>query len=155
MSFIATGGASTQPKESIVNDGFFPDVDPADMRQMMRLDGTVTNERMNHSLIESIASANRELGVWKATQIAAGYTTLAAVPAPQLAEISTLLHYYKRAVYALAKANLIERYRDFDSTNAGNQKADQLENPIDDLRRDARWAINDIIGISRTTVELI
>ena len=30
-----------------------------------------------------------------------------------------------------------------------------MENPIDDLRRDARWAISDILGIGRTTVELI
>lgn len=153
MSFIAKADAPAETP--IANDGFFPDIDPVDAREVVRMDGTVTAERLHHSLIDAISSINGELGAWKAAQIAAGHATLAAVPAPAIATISIHVHHYKRAVYALTKANLVERYRDFDSTNAGNKKADQMENPIDDLRRDVRWAISDILGICRTTVELI
>ena len=155
MSFIAAGGSGVQPKATIANDGFFPDIDPEEVRAAHRLDGTVTPERLRHSLIEAIASTNRELGAWKAAQILAGYQTLDAVPADMLDGESVQLSRYRRAVYSTAKASLSERYRDYDSTAAGNKKADEMENPIDDLRRDARWAINDILGISRTTVELI
>ena len=77
------------------------------------------------------------------------------VPAEQIAATSIHVHRYLRAVGCFAKASLTERYRDFDTTAAGNKKADQLENPIDDLRRDARWAISGILGIGRNTVELI
>lgn len=153
MSFIAKADAAVET--AIANDGFFPSINPVDARDAMRMDGTVTAERLRNSLIDAISSVNDELAVWKAAQIAAGHATLTAVPASTVDAISAHLHRYKRAVYAMSKANLIERYRDFDSTNAGNKKADQMENPIDDLRRDARWAISDILDIGRTTVELI
>ena len=55
----------------------------------------------------------------------------------------------------MTKANLIEHYRDFDSTGDGHKAADKLELSADDLYRDARFAIRDIIGQSHTTVELI
>ena len=62
---------------------------------------------------------------------------------------------YRRAVYCEAKANLLERYRDFDATGEGQRRADAIESPIDDLRRDARWACRAITGEGRTSVELI
>lgn len=65
------------------------------------------------------------------------------------------VHRYGRAIGCSAKAVLLERYRDYDTTAAGNKKSDQLDSPVDDLRRDARWAISGILGISRNTVELI
>lgn len=153
MGFIAQPDAAVET--AIANDGFFPSINPVDARDAMRMDGTVTAERLRNSLIDAISSVNDELAAWKAAQNVAGHATLADVPAGTVDEISVHLHRYKRAVYAMSKANLIERYRDFDSTNSGNKKADQMENPIDDLRRDARWAISDILGIGRTTVELI
>jgi len=153
MSFIAKADAA--PETAITNDGFFPNIDPVNAREELRLDGTVTAARLRSALIDAITTANDELDTWKATQIAAGSATLADVPAKQIDGASVHLHRYKRAVYALTKANLTERYRDFDSTAAGNKNADQMETPIDDYRRDARWALNDILGIGRTTVELI
>jgi hypothetical protein len=153
MSFIATAG--TAPAAAITNDGFFPDIDPADVREKMRLDGTVTDARLRDSLINAIISVNKELDEWQAAQIAAGYATLADVPAKKLDVISVQIHRYLRAVYAQAKANLTERYKDFDSTNSGGKKADQMESTVDDYHRDVRWAISDIMGISRNTTELI
>jgi hypothetical protein len=65
------------------------------------------------------------------------------------------VHRYRRAVYSTAGAELAERYRGFDATGSGNANADQLTPTIDEYRRDARWAISDILGLGRTTVELI
>ena len=62
---------------------------------------------------------------------------------------------YQRAVYATAKAELIERYRDFDSTDAGQRRAETMELSVDDYRRQARYAIRDILGRPRATVELL
>ncbi|MGX2951352.1 head completion/stabilization protein [Ursidibacter sp. B-7004-1] len=52
-------------------------------------------------------------------------------------------------------ANLYERYRSFDSTKEGADKAQEYENSVDDLRRDARFAIRDLLNINRWTSELI
>jgi hypothetical protein len=58
-------------------------------------------------------------------------------------------------VYCTAGAELAERYRGLDTTGTGQSAADQLTPVIDEYRRDARWAISDILGLTRTTVELI
>jgi hypothetical protein len=60
-----------------------------------------------------------DLRAYAAAQIAAGHATLAAVPAPQLDGQSVQILRYARAVALHAKAELIERYRDYDLTPAG------------------------------------
>lgn len=155
MSFVATTPPRLEHEPPIINDGFWPDIDPAEARARMRLDGTVTAARLRAALVEAIAATNTQLATWQADQVAAGYATLAAVPAPSLDGTSAHAHRYQRAVACTAAATLIERHRSFDATNDGHQYADKLESPIDDLRRDAHWAIADILGRPRSTVELI
>lgn len=154
-SFVVNSPAPTLPEAVISSGAFWPDVDPVKMRAVQRIDGTITPERLRDALIEAIASVNTELGLWSTARVAEGYATLDAVPADTVDTVSINVHRYLRAVGCFAKSSLIERYRDFDTTAAGNKKADQLDSPIDDLRRDARWAISSILGIGRNTVELI
>ncbi|MBR8314240.1 head completion/stabilization protein [Burkholderia dolosa] len=158
MSFVSTPPLS-QPSETpappITNDAFYPDVSLEHARDTMRLDGTVTDARLRHELLAAIASVNDELRAARSAWREAGITRLADVPADQLDGESVLLQHYRRAVYCLAKATLIERYRDYDTTGDGARRADELEPQSDELRRDARWAISDIVGRPRVTVELI
>lgn len=154
-SFVVNVPAPTPAEAKITSAEFWPEVDPVAIRAAHRIDGTITIERLRDALIEAIATVNTELSTWRAARELEGRATLSAVPAEVVSAISVNVNRYHRAVGCLTKALLIERYRDFDTTAAGNKKADQLESPIDDLRRDARWAINDILGIGRTTVELI
>lgn len=155
MSFVVTAPTPEIPETAITSAAFWPAVDPAAVRAAQRIDDTITTARLREALIEAIASVNGELAAWRASRELEGRASLAEVPAETIDDISINVHRYQRAVGCMAKASLIERYRDFDTTAAGNKKADQLENPIDDLRRDARWAISSILGIGRTTVELI
>ena len=155
MSFVVTSPAAAPADDPIENGDFWPEIDPAKIREAQRIDTTVTDPRLRDALIEAIASVNGELVTWRAAQVAAGYDSLADVPAEEIAGASIKTHRYLRAVGCTAKASLIERYRDYDTTARGDRKADVMENPIDDLRRDARWAISDIQGIGRTTIELI
>lgn len=153
-SFIAT--APAQPGQTLIaNDGFFPDIDVNQALAAMREDGTVTPERFRSALVEAALSVNDELVGWKASQQAAGYATLEAVPAAAIDGKSAHLHRYLRALYCQARAGLIERYRDYDATASGNKTAEALLQAVEDLRRDARWAVSDILGITRATVELI
>jgi hypothetical protein len=145
----------SQEPQPVKNDGFFPDVDLSDVRRVVRLDGTVSNDRLLESIVVAMALTNRDLADWKQAQIDAGYTSLDLVPAAQINEASVLLSHYKRAVYYAARADLIERYRDFDTTGAGDRLADELADSISDARRNARWAVLDIVGRAHLTVELI
>ena len=164
MSFIAfappsAGGAVTLPEAGHVeNDGFYPDIVLQDMRDSMRLDGTVTSARLTQAIVAAVLHVNAELRDWKLLQIAAGFASLAAVPAERVNRESVLIAHYRRAVYCWAKADLIEKYRDFDSTGSSlsNMKAmEALDNAPSEQRRNAHWAISDIIGRSHMTVELI
>jgi len=153
-SFFASEPAASDQSQ-IVNDGFFPDIDVDTATEAMRQDGTVTAERLRGALVEAALSVNADLAMWRAEQQAAGYATLVAVPAAQIDGKSAHAHRYLRAVYCEARAGLIERYRDYDATAAGDRKAEALMQAVEDLRRDARWAASDIVGRPRSTVELI
>lgn len=153
MSFVSVPPA--RPVAAISNISFFPDIDLAEARDAMRLDGTASDARLRVALVEAIALVNRDLRAWRQQRIVAGTTRLADVEAEQIDGVSELVHHYKQAVFSLATASLQERYRSFDTTWEGHTRAGHLEMPIDDLRRDARCAIRNILGIEHTTVELI
>jgi hypothetical protein len=160
-SFIANEPAPTAaapdgtPAAGIVsNDGFFPDIDKAHLRAAMRLNGTVTDERLVDALVSAIINVNGELAGWKAASVAAGAADVESM-LPKIGGQSVKATLYRTAVYRSTKADLTERYRDFDSTKSGAHEADQLDTTVDDDRKAARWAIRDLLGVNRTTVELI
>ena len=155
MSFITTSPLPETVTTIITNSVFWPDIDLSQLRDAVRIDGTVTDERLTHAVINAISAVNRDLSLWKQAQQAAGTATLADAAAEEINGESELKQLYLRAVYATAKANLIERYRDYDATGDGHKSADKLELSTDDLYRDARFAIRDIIGETHTTIELI
>ena len=156
MSFLGTPPSPTAADElPLKNDGWFPDVDLVHLRAACRLDGTVTSQRLREVTLEAVASVNTELQGFKEAQTYAGHTSLANVPAVKLDDESVQLQRYRRAVYASVQADLIELYRDYDTTGAGDKAAEKLELRVDGLRRDRRWAIAALHGRGQTTVELI
>jgi hypothetical protein len=155
MSMIIPVPASQTPEAPVVIGSFWTDIDPGYIRETQRIDNTITAPRLRATLIEAAAVVIAALAEWKTTQITAGFTSLPSVPADEIDGISINVHRYNRAIGCLAKALLLERYRDFDSTAKGDKKADQLTDPIEDCRRDSLHAIADIVGRPRLTIELI
>ncbi|MCD7096994.1 head completion/stabilization protein [Stenotrophomonas sp. MMGLT7] len=151
--FIANG--STAAPQTIGNDGFWPDVNPADVRTQMRIEGAVSDPRFVAVLEAAILSVNRELDAWKAQQVEAGHAALADVPALQINGASRLVLLYRRALACCAAAEIAENYRSYDATDSANQRSDDLTPSIDELRRNQRWAIRDFLGLGRVTVDLI
>lgn len=148
------GNAPAQPF-NLTNDGFWPDIDAAHLRERQRIGSNVTNTRLEEATVAAMISVNRELRTLKLRYMAEGADTLAAVPADQIQGESTLTHTYRRAIYSTASAEVAERYRTYSATEAGAAKGEEEEQTADDYRRDARFAIRDLLGISRTTVELL
>lgn len=155
--FDATPVAPAPPEaESVVtNDGWFPDVDPADVRRDSRVRESVTAPRLRRAIIDGIITVNRQLAGWKAAHLATGHATMAAVPADEIDGKSQLLQLYSGAIGAAAKVELVERYRDTDLTGAGQRQVDELDPALGELRRDMIHAVRDIRGEGRTVVELI
>lgn len=153
MSGFVAGG--TTPSGHINTDPFWPSIDLDDVRGTLRIDSSVTPIRLETATIAAAITVNREFKTWRETQQAAGYAVLADVPAGKIRDKSEYIHLYLRAIYAATGAEICERYRSFDTTNSGNQNAEELTPSIDELRRDQRWAVRDFLGLGRTTVELI
>lgn len=160
MSFVARPPASEieQPpaeETDVINDGFFPNIDPAAVREAARIPTSITAARLRAAILGAIMTVEIDLRTFAAASIIAGHPTLAAIPAPQLDGQSVQLIRYQRAVALYAKAELIDRHRDFDTTAAGGSQADELTPTIGELRRDAMHAVRDILGQNRTCVDLI
>jgi len=139
----------------VVNDGWFPDIDPAKVRGEYRIRDNVTPDRLRKAIVGAILSTGSQLAAWQIVQMTAGHSSLAHVPALQLDGTSRLVLLYARAIGAYAKAELVETYRDTDATTAGQRQVEDLEPSIVELRRDAIHAIRDILGRTRARIELI
>jgi hypothetical protein len=154
MQFVAPEKATGTP-EIIPNNSFWPDIDLATFRSVMRVDGTVTPQRLKQVVLTAMAEVNAELYPWREQQELRGFNSLANVPAEKLAGRSVRLHHYENAVWCWARAVLNERYQDFDATAAAAKRGEELDDATGDLWRDARWAISRVQNAPHCTVELI
>ncbi|WP_238302854.1 head completion/stabilization protein [Sphingomonas phyllosphaerae] len=141
--------------EPVDHDSWFPGVDLTALRAQARLRESVTPERLREAVLSALIWVGDQLADWQAAQIAAGYTTLAAVPATTIMGESRKIILYRQAVTAWTKALAVERYRDTDLTGAGDRRVEDLDPSVGELRRDAIHAIRAILGRTRTDVELI
>lgn len=154
--FVATSQPAPGNQDVIINDDWFPNLALSTIRDILRIDGTVTDARLREAARNAISDINRRLAAFKAQHQASGIQSLADVPGggtidgePRYALI------YRRAVCCLIKAELIERYRDFDATDSGMRRVADLGPAIDELRRSATWAVRDILGQPHVIAELI
>ena len=153
--FVSTQFTEPESEGSIKNDGWFPDIKLEDVRDELRLDGTVTVERLKPAVIAAIIHVNKELSLFKQSKQLLGVADLSGVEADKVNDESVLVADYRRAVFCTVKADLIERFRDFDSTAEGNKKVELLVDSAGEQRRNAQWAIQNIKGEPHMTVELI
>lgn len=156
MSFFAAASEIQNPIEANVESGpFWPVVNVSKLREVMRLDGTVTTPRLQNATINAVASVNSELREWRIKHQSAGHDCLADIPGEIINAESVYSHLYARAIYCLTRANLVERLRDYDTTKSGADATEPLDLTITNLRRDARFAIRDMLGIPHLTAELL
>lgn len=166
MSGLVFGGGDTcspsiippldsTPEPLVTNDGWFPDIDAAALRNENRITDKVTPVRLRAAILGAMVTVGVDLGLWALAQAASGSASLEAVPAPQLGGESRLVILYRRAVACFVKAELVGRNPDLDATGPGLARAEALEPTADELRRDGRHAVRDMLGRTRTDVELI
>lgn len=159
-AFVPLPAAAENPApQPLPGDGFFPDVDLAKLREAVRIDATVTPTRLRDSALAAILALAGELSTWRLDQVTQGFTKLDVVPNPRgpqkLGNLAWSTAHYLRAVASLTAADLAERTRDAGATLAGHDRADELETAADLHRRNYRWAVSDLTGRSRSTIELI
>lgn len=157
-SLIANGGtpatSTADDGAPITNDGFWPDIDLSKLRDSTRLTGNITPARLRASAIEAMIDVNDQLKVWKAQQVSQGWTSAEDI-GETVAGKSAIVHRYFRAIASTVQADVAEKYRDWDNTRAGDYRGQGEDEAADDFRRNARWAVSDILGKPRNVVELL
>lgn len=155
MSGFTANAPAVAPEADVIAGSFWPAVRLRPLREAMRLDGSVTPARLRVAVVAAMLTVGDELAQWRTEQQAKGYAALADVPSEDVDGSTRHLQLFLRAVQCAAAVELSERYRSYDATAQGNQRADDLAPAIDDLRRDQRYAISDFLGRRRVTVALI
>jgi hypothetical protein len=157
-TLTGNGGAAATPLTDdgapIKNDGFWPDIDLGALRAATRLTGNVTAARLRASTIAAVLFVNAQLATFRAGKKADGWDAAADVD-ETIDGRSALVQRYLRAVACSVQADLAEHYRDWDTTRPGDLRAAAETAAADEFRRNAQWALADILGRSRNVVELI
>lgn len=149
MGFVANGN-TTQSRIIIKSDPFYPEIALDEIREIVRIDGAVTNARLQQAIIEEIIDVNRltiKLKDQASVLLDLAKTTINDKPDTD--------YLYLSAVANGVAAKVNENYRNYDSSNAGAKKAEQAELTVDDYRRNKVWAIQQLFGENHTIVELI
>lgn len=149
MGFVANGNY-TPSQIQIKSDPFYPIIVLDQIREIVRIDSAVTNERLQQAIIEEVLDTNRLLASLKAKAGA-----LSELSTTQINDQPDTDFLYLSAVANGVAAKLNENYRNYDSSNAGAKKAEQAECTVDDYRRNKQWAIQHLLGQNHTVVELI
>lgn len=143
--------------------GFWPVIKLSELRMAARITGGITTSRLMHVTTEAVAHVTGQLLDWRAGQIRAGFDSLEDVPSVSssgeteklmINDENVKVYRFRRAVYSIARALVLEGYRDVDTTAKGDKDAAALDTQRDDLWRDARWSIADIRGEPRIYAEL-
>ncbi|WFF38044.1 head completion/stabilization protein [Moraxella nasibovis] len=149
MSLIANGELSTALSQ-IDGGEFFPSVSVSEVRDFVRVDGSVTDFRLHQIILEETLDVMRLLD--PLTKKAGRLTDLstAVIDGRNAFEV-----WYFSAIANGVGAKVCEKYRNYDSTNKGSDKAAELSATIDEYRRNKMWAIAQMQGRNQTVVELI
>lgn len=153
--FVITTPASPTEDIQITLGDFWPTIGLTKLRNEQGIDASVSDVRLQAATSEAMATIDDSLAAFRDRALAAGITALENYPGAKINQIKVPVLRYFWAVGCLTKATLLERYRSYDTTGAGDKRATAMESPIDDLRRDAFWALADLQGKPRTVVELI
>lgn len=154
--FVANiGPAGTMPGTTINSDEFWPGIDLDALRAAMRIGNEITAPRLEAAVVGALLNVNRQLSEWQGQQQDNGHSALNQVPAGKINGESDKVLNYLRAIRCAVAAELLERYSWYDTTNKGQDEADERRTSIDDLRRDLHWALSDLCKRRRTTVDLI
>jgi hypothetical protein len=156
MSLVIPAPVPCDIKEPpIINSFFWPDISPAVLRETLRLEGTITAQRLRMIAKRAMTEVNAELYDYRTAQIAYGFKNLAEVPADCIDDESVKITSYECAVSSMTAAMLAERYPGNDTTDKGSQKAEIVESTVNELWRDARNAIHDVAGVAHAIIGLI
>lgn len=156
--FVASpppGPPALDPADLVGGDAFWPAVSIAGFQAAMRIPDEVDPVRLRDALRGGMIHVRGELRSWKAAHVAVGAQSLANIMSELVDGELALELLYRRAVFHVAAAELAESHSDIAATGDARDRNEDRRDAGTELRRLATHAIRDILGTTRTAVELI
>lgn len=150
MSFVANGNSTKSNITIASKRQFFPTIALDDIKQDVRIDGSVTDARVKQALLEEIIDVNRLL----ADLVQPDKTLIGLATDIIDGKADTDILYFSAVANGVA-AKIAEKYRSYDSTNSGNKRAEELSATINEYKRNKVFAIQQLKGENHSIVELI
>jgi len=151
--------ADAPPAEAaglVKGDGFWPDININDVRDVVRLDTTITPARLRDAVRQAMLDIAAALANWRASQEAAGASTLSDVPSRMKVDgVSDYVLRWSRAVYSVVGADLGERLASQSATAAGVDRAQALGQDVLVHQRNVSFAVRDFLGRPRIRARMI
>lgn len=141
--------------EEITNNGFFPALTLAEFVTLFAIPSTIENDLLKAKLMVAMDEVNQKLNGYKNQQIGNGFSSLATVPGDQLGGESAKVLQYKQAVYAAAKAELINTSVSMARRAEAENSAASAAELLNHYKRDSTNAIARIKGRGAIGVNLI
>lgn len=159
MSGFVSSPPSTvapDPEPMLEHGGFFPGVRLSELRDALRVPSQVTDARLIDAACSAMLTVGLDLGAWATARQAEGRETLADVaPDDTIVGEPRLVRLYRRAVHSFTAAELADTHSDISATVDGQKRIDERAPTADEHRRNGLHALRDILGVTRTAVELI
>lgn len=151
MTFIPT--PPVQDEVTIINEDFYPDISLNDLRASVRIDQVIENSQLAYIVRNAVIVINDKLALWKSEKLLAGYNSIDSIPDNGVA--FRLERLYLQAIYQHAKYDLLQNYRDYDSSHQGHDNADNMQGRLDHCLRQMDAALTALMGKKPTRVVLI
>lgn len=142
--------------DDVVCDGWWPNINLTLLRGIVRLDTTVSTERLRDAVQNAMLDMGQELAAWRAEQEAAGHESLAEVPGRrEAAGESDYVVRWRRGIYSIVGADLGERMMGQATSGPGEARAELHRLDIDVHLRNVRYAVRDFLGQPRIIAEAL
>ena len=143
------------PTKNIIvkNNGFFPELSLSQFINMMRSDGNIDKEASQGQLQTAMIYVNSSLLKLKKNNPQAVHFD--NIKCDYYGDESENFILYRTAVFYRAKADVIGKWRNFDTTKSGHNKADQMELKMCEFLAKSNEAISKLLGKSKIFIALI
>lgn len=124
MGFVANGN-NTPSQIEIKSDPFYPSVALDRIREIVRIDGAVTNERLKQTIIEEVIDINRLL-----IRLKDQASKLSDLSKLQINDLPETDYLYLSAIANGVAAKVNENYRNYDNSDSGIKKQKKQNIPL-------------------------
>lgn len=136
-----SGTTNNAPDTTVKNDGWWPDLTLSDFQDLFRFPTEFSSLMVAERIRLGMAWTNRQLRDWRNAQEDAGRGALVLETSEALDEDAILLMYYRRAVFAYAKADLLQNFKTVNRRAEAENEAKEGEDTRRDIYQEAVDAI--------------